>query len=917
MQDSVSMTSQSARSTATRSIFNKGPTFTLDTFSNREFIVKDFIESLSDSAIPSSQRRSGGAPTSTSQPFDPKPLIRTFEYAQRRLVELSGDLEIRENELSAAVRRAEAQHAQNVNSLGRKLDQAIESFQKLDTSLNGPGGMVGGDMVGGGGNVAVETGKKLEELDRQRRRALDAHFLIECWDEVSNRGEMTLLENLRRTGSGEGKVRSAHIARQLLRISQRLDPASWADTNGSSDMNGQYPKSPSFASGANGSPNGSKRRNTREIIEKFSETLEKDLLKQFDDFYRKANFDGMRDCATVLQDFNGGASVIGLFVNQHQFFIDRSQLITEEIGGDEDTWEKIADPDAEPPGVEPSLQSLVDEVKVVVQEESAIIKRAFPYYELVSGRFLQRVFQQSIQQRLEMVLEKADSVSSLAYLRSLQTSRSYISSLVDDLKAHGLTEHPDTISLQIAMVLDQQLEDLFIPYCMGSSYIEREKKNLEELYTSLMFKFATFHSRRKKTATGFMSSLAKSGGELLASAKEAYLNRLDSSDFTPTQRSMLLRVAGLKDVDSQKQNEIELTDEDGRLRIPFAKRMFKWLAEGVGRSLELNVSSESAKDVSALLNMLLSMMGEGYIEVSLDAALEAASSQETTKSEPDFTYLPSLRTAISITHLMMTCINTVLIPLAAANITIRRDMEKKTSTMTSRIEDKINATQQKTVDVALSWVARVLSGQKKNDFRPKEGTPEADTAWLEMLQTPTCATLSAFLTNLHTLTLASLPSSGSNIRIFLTEIALGTRSLLLEHFKKFPVNAPGGLMVTKDMTRYAELLRSWDIDEAVKGVGGALDVLLEVGSLFVVGPEALRERVRAGATGSSGRGTAGAGGGPGTTAGAGGPGTSGTGTAGAAQGKAGPGLSVQEVRAYVLRREDSGTMGMQSVFNAL
>ena len=59
-------------------------------------------------------------------------------------------------------------------------------------------------------------------------------------------------------------------------------------------------------------------------------------------------------------------------------------------------WERLADPDAEPPGVEASLQSLIDEVKVVVQEESFIIKRAFPYYELVLGKFLQRVFQQSV-----------------------------------------------------------------------------------------------------------------------------------------------------------------------------------------------------------------------------------------------------------------------------------------------------------------------------------------------------------------------------------------------------------------------------------------------------------------------------------------------------------------------------------------
>jgi hypothetical protein len=201
----------------------------------------------------------------------------------------------------------------------------------------------------------------------------------------------------------------------------------------------------------------------------------------------------MRECATVLEDFNGGASVIGLFVNQHQFFLGRGQLLAEEIGGDFELWEQLADPDAEPPGVETSLQSLVDEVKIVVQEESTTIRRAFPYYELVLGRFLQRIFQQSVQQKLELVLAKANTISTLAFLRSLQASRSCVSGLVDDLKAHGLTEHPEVLSSQSSLVLDQQLDDLFVPYFVGSSYIEREKRNLEELYSSLLFKFTLFH----------------------------------------------------------------------------------------------------------------------------------------------------------------------------------------------------------------------------------------------------------------------------------------------------------------------------------------------------------------------------------------------------------------------------------------
>ncbi|KAE8385247.1 exocyst complex component Sec10-like protein [Aspergillus alliaceus] len=896
MPDSASITSSNPTS---RSVFPQCPSFTLEDFSSRDFIVKEFIESLSDSCI--SNRRSTVGPTGGNQLFDPKPLIRTFEHAQRRLGELSGDLEIRENELSAAARRAEAQHSQNLNTLGRKLKQTIESFQQLDTSLNGAGagaGLIGSELVGSTGNMAVETGRKLEELDRQRRRALDAHFLLECWDSVSNRGELTLLENLRRSGTGEAKVRSAQIARQLLRISQRLDPKSWDDSGGKT--NGPSENGPAEEDKVE--ETGPIKRNTREIIEKFSETLEKDLLKQFDDFYRKANFEGMKDCATVLQDFNGGSSVIALFVNQHQFFIDRSQLVTEEVGGDPEAWEQLADPDAEPLKVEPSLQSLIDEVKVVVQEESAIIKRAFPYYEQVLGKFLQRVFQQSIQQRLEMVLEKANRVSSLAFLRSLQSSRSFISALVDDLKTHGLTEHPDTISAQTALVLDQQLEDLFVPYFVGSSYIEREKKTLEELCTSLLFKFTTFHARRKKAATTFMASLSKSGTELLSAARDAYINRLESSDYSPTQRRMLLQVAGLRDAnDLLKLTDIKLAEEDGLPSISHAKRMLKWLAEGVSRGLELSVSSETPKDMLALLTLLLSVMGEGYIEVCLDAALETATSQESGKMEPDLSYLPAVRNAIGIANLMVMCINTLLIPLATASITVRREMEKKTNLTTMRIEEKVNTIEQKVIDATLTWVNKLLAGQKKNDFRPKEGD---NAAWLEKLQTPTCASICTFLTRVHNVIMTSLPPSGSNLQQLLTEMALGIRSLLLEHFKRFAVNGPGGLMVTKDMTQYTDLLRSWDIDEQVKGPSGALDVLLEVGSLFVIGSEALRERVWGGAASSSGcrpRNNTGAG--------------AGRGTGGTGQIEAG--LSVQEVRAYVSRREDSNTAAMQNILNIL
>lgn len=475
----------------------------------------------------------------------------------------------------------------------------MDRFQRLDSSLNGND--EGGPDAGG--NIAMRIGEKLEELDRQRKRALDAKFLIECWQEVSERGELNILEDHRRSGD---IVRCAEIARQLLRISSRLNPDSNQRVNGEAQNGVKKTSSPAS------------KHNTNEVIEKFLENLEKDLLVKFDECYRRPNYNGMRDCAVALRGFNDGSSVIGTYVNQHSFFIERMQLTTEELSTDAETWDRLQDPDAEPPGIEPTLQSLIDEVKIVVQEESAIIRRAFPYYEEVLVKFLERIFQQSIQQRLEMVLEKASELSSLAFLRSLQASRGYITQLVEDLKSHGLTEHPEPATSQIAATLDQQLEELFSSYFIGEKYVEREKKNLEELYSSLLLKFTIYHSRRSKTPTSYFGSLAQRGKELAASARDKYMERLESTDLPASQKATLLRIAGLRE-DQQEKKEIEVTDEDGKLSLQGAKRMLKWLAEGVGRGLELSPSSETPKDVQILLNLLLRQMGEIYLETALEA----------------------------------------------------------------------------------------------------------------------------------------------------------------------------------------------------------------------------------------------------------------------------------------------------------
>ena len=240
-----------------------------------------------------------------------------------------------------------------------------------------------------------------------------------------------------------------------------------------------------------------------------------------------------------------------------------------------------------------------------------------------------------------------------------------------------------------------------------------------------------------------------------------------------------------------------------------------------------------------------------------------------TKSPPDLTHLNSLRTAISILHLLQTSTQTVLLPLANPNLTIRREIEKATTNSLATLETKISTIINRTLDAALAWVSRCLALQKKTDFRPKDD--EDALAAAMATETPACAAVTQFLNRVATQASAAL--DGRNLALFLSELARGLRSAVLEHLRKFSVSLAGGLVVSKDMTKYVDLVRGWPTGEELEP--GAMDILVEVANLFVIGPEALRERLRGG------------------------------------------GSESMELRQYVLKREDVGSVGVQAVLSAV
>lgn len=65
----------------------------------------------------------------------------------------------------------------------------------------------------------------------------------------------------------------------------------------------------------------------------------------------------------------------------------------------------------------------------------------------------------------------------------------------------------------------------------------------------------------------------------------------------------------------------------------------------------------------------------------------------------------------------------------------------------------------------------------------------------------------------------------------MNEIGSGFRGLLLDHLKKYQVNQAGGIMLSKDIAKYQDVVSKW----GVVTISESFELLVEIGNLFVVG----------------------------------------------------------------------------------
>ncbi|UZJ52417.1 hypothetical protein CBS101457_001737 [Exobasidium rhododendri] len=812
---------------------------------------KDLLAGLSEKLI----ARSRADPS----PFNPRPFIRTFEASVDSLLALRSNLTAQTTTLSSSVRVAESAYTSKLHDLSSHFTSASTSFTALESRFSEVG------------RTAIHIGEQLQTIDKMRTRAAEAHDLIEYYYQFA-RGDTSRLERLRKEGGREGRLKTAIIARRLSAIAKEVD-----------------------IKGA---------EQTRDTIDQFAERFERDMLKLFDRFYRKSDPKMMSHIAKVLQNFNGGQSCVQIYVNQHDFFISKDRIIQRREVEESAIWNTLSDPDSLPPKSEASLQALFSEIRSTVEVEAQIISAVFPNPLIVMSTFLQRVFAQSVQGYVEVLMRKAAEVgaaatlpgtttsseSHLAFLRTLQLARNMSLHLVNDLKVYdfkgagivstaqngdgGVLNDSSNLNVQygsraaavaagtsaLGVMLDQAVDELFVPYMEGVKYLERESRSLTELYAAYLLRFSNYHraAHHIKSSTIFdrvrtqiatnttNSSLASTTGTSTATKGTSFgfsklSNLVDrarvaagaASSATSSSTDLTL-VDGHNATEGDASGESE-EERDGELNLEVAERMLRWHAEAIGRCVDLSSSSEVAKNTFSLLKVLSEAYIKSYVEIALDSALARANAQEARGvALPDLRDLSVVRQVDLILQLWQHYVGIALLPLATSSVTIRREMAIFNNYLLLRVEKKCDSVVQKIADNVVAFLSGRLSTQKKNDFTPKN-----DELAFSRINTDPCLACVEALEKVEQMTRSGL-GGGKNADTFLTEIGVAFHSLLLDHLRKFTISAAGGIMLTKDLAMYQDAISSFGIP----ALSDRFEMLRQLGNLFIVQPAVLKSYMR-------------------------------------------------------------------------
>ncbi|OBZ77088.1 Exocyst complex component SEC10 [Grifola frondosa] len=384
----------------------------------------------------------------------------------------------------------------------------------------------------------------------------------------------------------------------------------------------------------------------------------------------------------------------------------------------------------------------------------------------------------------------------------------------------------------VSTMLETAMEELFVPYTEGQRYLEKESRSLGELYAGYLANFTRYHERTYKGKSSMFDRMVNQ-----LSAAAATTSTSGTSTTSAQAAAAIMRFGGLgsnADKSQEKTGEEPPREEDGLLSVGVAEKMLKWHAEAIGRCVELSSANDVPKHTFALLRVLAAAIGNSYIETAIETIqtrLEAVDS----KSEPNLQPLSVLHEVDLICHLWQRYVTMALLPLASSSVTVRREMVVFNNQTVSRIEGAANQVMQRLTDAIISWLSVQLAKQKRSDFKPRN-----DDISFARVNTEPCVACCETLEKVRDAAKENL--SGKNLEVFLTEVGVAFHGLLLDHLRKFPVSATGGLMLAKDLKSYQDTISTFSIPSLHE----RFEFIRQLGNVFLVRPDILKSYITEG-----------------------------------------------------------------------
>ncbi|EDO16865.1 hypothetical protein Kpol_1024p18 [Vanderwaltozyma polyspora DSM 70294] len=765
--------------------------------------VNEFVEELSkDQTLKGAEESSLSSHSEDIwKKLDPKPYIRTFESTLKELNSLKNDSLGKESVLYSEVNIQELNHSKNTIHLFNKLKSTISKYDDLDNKLS--------NVI----QVLSPLGEKVENSIKQKKNYIKSIELIAQYNEFDTKGKSDHLNELLNSRNWQLHLQAVIIVKNLLILSRKVETSSIPKTS-----------------------------ETTKLIEKYSESMENNLLEDFNNAYRENNFEQLNEIALVLEHFNGGVNVIQSFINQHSFFIDTSQIEDDDsnqVNLEESFKRRLLDPDFHGVNFEKSLVSLLENIETVIKNESKIVKRVFdesaPH---VIQLFIQRIFVQKIDSKIDLLLNTSFSLSDLAFVRMLHALYTLVGQFVKDLVEFFKLLEIDQNNV-ISATIEQCYSDLFSKYLYDrSKYFDIERRSLESILIEKTSTFNISHEKetRDRSLNNKFNNKLETGvvdNNEFGSISKSKLSQINNFFKThlDKERLPLTLANATREVHNMGATEGELTQQEvivdeKEFNIASADLMLKCAVESVARVMELTPSNSSSYSYE-LLELLHAGIISSYVETSLEISYYNILKVDVSKVlDINVSFLKYLTISTDILSLLSATIKAVFLPLLTNSPDIKKKIIEVTNNQITRCELLINTVVDELTHLYSSKFSECLSKQKKKDFVPKsQDLLDQDT--LPAIE------IANILASLHSQ--VSIYFRSNNLTNFLTTIGDILYNKLLTHYGKFQVSSTGGIIVTKDIIGYQNVVEEWEIPELLEKFA----TLRELANLFTVQPELL------------------------------------------------------------------------------